>query len=129
MATKFVVDSNLKLVTLVADGVLERQHIADYLRALRRDPAFHPEFSELVDLSNVEESRITAKDQEELATLDPYAREAKRAFVAPQDVLYGYCRMYQMISDQPNIGVFRTKAEAFRWLGLFDDESRSAGAS
>jgi hypothetical protein len=45
--------------------------------------------------------------------VDPFSREARRAFVAPRAATFRTIRMYQMArDDDSSIAVFRTMAEA-----------------
>jgi hypothetical protein len=48
---------------------------------------------------------------------------ARMAFAAPEDVWFGFGRMYQALRDESSveIGVFRSLCEAEHWLGLPDE--------
>jgi hypothetical protein len=51
--------------------------------------------------------------------VDPFSREARRAFVAPRAATFRTIRMYQMArGDDSSIAVFRTMAEAKHCLVL-----------
>jgi hypothetical protein len=51
--------------------------------------------------------------------VDPFSREARRAFVAPRAATFRTIRMYQMArGDDSSIAVFRTMAEAKHCLSI-----------
>jgi len=71
------------------------------------------------DLSSItaDEIRALASGVKKLA----HSREGgKTAIVAPEDISYGFGRMYQIFAEIyaqiADIGVFRSKLEAERWL-------------
>lgn len=116
MAHRYVIDQARGLVTVVFSGEISATDVAEYLVTLRDDPEYRREFSEFVDLSEVQRSSINAADFERLGGLDPFSKASRRAFVAPQDSLFGMCRMYELVSELPNLRAFRTHAEAMEWL-------------
>jgi len=76
----------------------------------------------LIDTTNLTGLDLVAHDIRQIAELAERADAAwaggRWAVVAPRDLVYGMARMYQLIrSGAPyQIEVFRTHAEANRWL-------------
>jgi len=75
----------------------------------------------LVDLSEIEHSEVKAEDVQAVAA----KRKARRfpnafrcAIVAPEPAQYGYARMFQSLTDHPDIRirVFESMTEAEAWL-------------
>ena len=50
--------------------------------------------------------------------MDPFPSTSRRALVAPEGLMYGIARMYQMVQGDDNIYVFQVRDEALTWLGL-----------
>jgi hypothetical protein len=125
----FNVDSERGLVTGRFDSEVTVQDIVQYLESLKANPAFEPDFSELVDLTQVMSSEVDFQAAMMLAhDVDPFSRKARRAFVAPRAATFGTVRMYQMArGDEGSIAVFRTMDEAKHWLNI--EQSASGTAS
>ncbi|GAC1474828.1 MAG: hypothetical protein PVSMB7_30110 [Chloroflexota bacterium] len=51
---------------------------------------------------------------------DPFQGSARRALYAPRDVIYGLCRMYEMLlpGEHENFRVFRDLEKARAWVGV-----------
>jgi hypothetical protein len=47
-----------------------------------------------------------------------FPKDTARVAVAPRDLIYGLSRMYQILSDKPNIHVVRTMEEALQLLKI-----------
>ena len=83
-----------------------------------------PSLNVIWDLAEADVSSITAGEISALASgvkKLAHSREGgKTAIVAPEDVSYGFGRMYQIFAEIyaqiADIGVFRSKLEAERWL-------------
>jgi len=54
----FNVDSERRLVTMRFDSEVTVQDVVQYLESLKANPAFEPDFSELVDLTQVMSSEV-----------------------------------------------------------------------
>jgi hypothetical protein len=70
-----------------------------------------------VDLSQVEEIDLQADEFIRLADqIDPFSTDARRAFVARTSIQNHAARMHKILRTQRNIEIFRTVAEATRWI-------------
>jgi len=99
--------------------VTERE-IAWYARSLRMDPAFNPEFSEIVDLREVEELELRGEEMMELAEkIDPFSHDAKRAFVVRDSVQKHAAHMHQILRlAKENLSIFYSIEDAEQWIRL-----------
>lgn len=75
----------------------------------------------LIDLSAVERSEINAEDVQAVAARRKSRRfpnAFRSAIVAPEPAQYGYARMFQSLTDHPDIKlrVFDDLAKATAWL-------------
>jgi hypothetical protein len=111
------VDPEKQLVTVKFGKNLTVKDIERYAATLRANPLFRPNFSEIVDLTHVETLDLQADEFLRLADeIDPFSTEAKRAFVAGTSVQNHAARMHKILRTQRNIEIFRTVAEAKRWI-------------
>ena len=77
--------------------------------------------AELVDLREVTDVSLSPDTIHSSARWELHAAQARRAVVAPTDVLFGLARMYQSYVGEPaesQFRVFRTLAPALAWVGL-----------
>lgn len=116
----YVIDTARRLVLSYATGELSAEDVANHQQALANDPDFDPSFSQLSDFTQVTKFAIDAAQVISRAAENPFGPGARRAFVAPTAVGYGFSRMFQMLTDLdgPELAVFKTLAEAKAWLGL-----------
>ena len=86
------------------------------VRGLRRNPLFRPNFSEIVDLTDVEEVDLQADEFLKLAdVVDPFSLDSKRAFVARTSGQKHAARMHKILRSSRNIEIFATMEEAEEW--------------
>ena len=128
MPVTYTIDPVLRLVRTRAEGVLTEPETSELYRRIKADPAFQPTFSQLCDLTVVDEIQTSATYLRELARQTIFAPGARRAFVTSQLFHYGLARMLQSFCELEGseIGVFKSMAEAEQWLGLAPTRSESA---
>jgi len=81
------VDPARRLVSIKFIAELTVDDIGRYSRLLQSNPSFRPDFSELVDLTQVEGLDLNAGEFLKLADeIDPFSTDAKRAFVVRTSV-------------------------------------------
>ena len=106
-----------RLVVVKFGQVAGLEEIKSYAAALISDPAFRSDFSEIVDLSDVQELRLSAGDALQLAdTVDSFSADAKRAFVARTPMQVHAARMHQVLRSEERIRIFASQAEARAWI-------------
>jgi hypothetical protein len=116
---EFQIDAERHLVQVKFGERVTSEEIASYVKALRCHPAFKPTFAEIVDLREASELQLEAHDFLRLADqLDPFSREAKRAFVVRTSVQNHAARMHKILRAQRNISIFQTLEEAENWIEL-----------
>lgn len=119
-SSDYTISSAERVVFVRFGRKLTARDIAEYAAALRQDPAFDAGFSELVDLTQVEELVLGAEQAMELADhIDPFSYESKRAFVTRNPAMIHAARMHQILRRAPkNIAIFDSIEKAERWLGI-----------
>jgi hypothetical protein len=114
-----VVDPGRRLVTVKFGKKLTFGDIERYANRLRLNPSFEPDYSEIVDLTEVEELDLQADEFLKLADkIDPFSPMAKRAFVARTSVQSHAARMHKVLRTQRNIEVFGSMEGAERWVAV-----------
>jgi len=105
------------IVTVKFGKRLTIAEIEQYADTLRNDPAFHPGFSEIVDLREIEEVDLKADDFLRLADqIDPFLPTARRAFVVKSTVQTHAARMHKILRSEKSIEIFETLEEAECWI-------------
>jgi hypothetical protein len=119
VANYWIVDPKHRIVIAKFGGDLTMADAERFAADLRNNPAFDPSFSELSDLTEVENPQIDYASAARFAReSDPFSHESRRAIVAPRRSVYEVARMYQLIRNDENIVLFKTMDEAKGWLGL-----------
>jgi hypothetical protein len=113
----YTVDAEKKLVVVSFGKKLTVQQIKRYSDLLQMNPSFQTTYSEIVDLTQVEELDLQADEFLTLADkIDPFSSDAKRAFVVRTSVQNHAARMHKVLRTQRNIEIFRSMEEAERWI-------------
>jgi hypothetical protein len=118
MPVHYLIDVDRHLVRTSITGILTVDDLLTHIAELRSDPAFNPQFSEIIDVSQVEDVPLGYEDLKRVVPMDPFSTSAKRAFVIPtKNVAFGVARMYQLLQNEdPRIKIFQTEEDATRWL-------------
>ncbi len=107
-----------RLVSVRFGRQLSFRDVQTYARTLTTDTRFDPEFSEIVDLTQVEDFALSPMETMKLADLaDPFRTGAKRAFVAHTPLQMRAAHMHQLLrNDEINIRIFGSLGEAEEWI-------------
>jgi len=118
MPMDYVIDAEHRIVYSRAWGEFTKADVLAHRKRLKADPRFDSTFRQLADFSGVTRFAISAASVKALTSSDPWDSEARRAFFAPADAVFGMARMYEMLMGKStsNIGVFRRIEEAEKWL-------------
>jgi hypothetical protein len=112
-----VIDPEKGLVVVRLGKKLSFAELREYAELLRANPAFQPSFSEIADLTEVEEVDLNAGDFLKLADeIDPFSVDAKRAFVARTSTQNHAARMHKMLRGERRFEIFSTLEEAEQWI-------------
>jgi hypothetical protein len=108
------------LVLARAWDVLTSTELIAATNRIGSDPRFHPDLRQLVDFRDATDVQLDAQGVRQLAALQLFAPDARRAFVMSTDVAYGMGRMYQMLREGPRDGLrlFRDMDAAIAWVDL-----------
>lgn len=114
----YTIDRTKRMVSVKFGNALSARDIVNYASSLRDNPLFEPDFSELVDLRNVEQLPMDAEQALKLADeIDPFSLGAKRAFVAQKSAAIYAARMHMLLrNENRNIRIFESMEEATQWL-------------
>jgi hypothetical protein len=113
----FVLYPQQKLVVLTLGSRITVNVLARYARLLQEDSSFEPTFSEIADMRLVEEISLEADDMMKMADeIDPFAQEAKRAFVVRTSTQAHAARMHKILRTQRKFEIFRSLDAARRWI-------------
>jgi len=116
-AVRFVIDAERRLVIARFGKCLTATDIQVYVQNLRAHPSFNPSFSEIADISDVEELPLKGPDFLKLADrFDPFSLESKRAFIAHTPVQKHAARLHKILRSQRNFEIFQTLEEAEGWI-------------
>lgn len=116
-AVRFTIDGKRRTVLVRFSGRLTAADIQSYVQQLRAHPSFDPTFSEIADISEVEDIPLEVFDFMQLADhTDPFSAESKRAFVARSSAQEHAARMHRILRNQGHFEIFRTLEEAKRWV-------------
>ena len=116
-AAHFTVDADRRVVIVRFGKRVSFPEIKEYAEKLLAHPLFRPNYSEIVDLSHVEELQLDAEQFIKLADeVDPFSIEAKRAFVVNNSVQAHAARMHKVLRTQRHFSIFHSLDEADRWL-------------
>lgn len=119
MPARYTIDKAQRTVFMTIRGKLDMADVRDVVGRLIQDPDFDPVFQELVDARDMTLPNLFYEDFQSISDhVDPFSHQSRRAIVAPEGVLYGIARMYQLIRGGENTRVFSSRDEALAWLGL-----------
>ncbi len=122
MPFSYAVYREHRLVISTGSGRVTWEEIKERQDETKTDPAFNPEFNQLVDLRAVTGFDMTSEHARVLARRMIFSLTSKRAFVAANPAVYGVGRMWEIfteMSDNPShIRVFYDLPPALKWLDL-----------
>jgi hypothetical protein len=121
MPASVKVDVKKRIVYSSFEGMISDSDLVSHRDVLKHHPDFNPEFSEIVDFSNVTELKVTVGFINSMAKSSSlYKASSRHAVVAPHDLTFGIARMYQMLAEdtRPNVAVVRSMEEARKFVGI-----------
>jgi hypothetical protein len=120
MPATYSIDVERKLVISRAWGAITDDDVREHARVLRADPLFDPTYRQLVDMTGITKDLVDTNTKQESSHGQLFAPGVRRAWVASADYTFGMARMYSVTAERlgQTIGVFRTRSEAEKWLGL-----------
>ena len=118
MPASYSIDAERELVISRIWGAPTDDEILAHGRRLRDDPDFRPDFRQLLDMTGLEEIRISSQKVRQASRDQFFVPGVRRALVAQTDAAFGMARMYALASEAEgqNIEVFREFTAATAWL-------------
>jgi hypothetical protein len=116
----FEFDSVNKILLLRVEGRLTNELLEEMYQAGHEYWAATDPNMGIWDFSSVTEVALSTKFLRQLAYQDPVGGTLPRVIVAPNPLLFGLARMFQIIGERtrPLLQVVHTRAEAFSALGV-----------
>ena len=110
-------------------GDVSENDVVSVRERLLREPLFDPNFSHVIDFTEVNEIRVSSDFIRGFANKESiFAEGVRQIVVAPQEHIYGLARMAQILRQLRtrgmNIDVVRCKREARKSLGITDAENK-----
>ena len=128
MQIQFAISPEMRFVWCRYSGLVKMDALIAHQRQVQLLPGYEPGFRWLIDFSSASASQIRAVDLQHLVDLMAHRRAGLTklgplALLAHQDAVYGLCRMWFFMAENlfESIEVFRSEAEALKWLGLDPD--------
>ena len=119
MPVSYEIDKQRRLViATLTDPVTAADALASQEKLLK-DPDFDPSFSQIVDCTRYTASGMEASDVRRLAERSVFSPESRRAFVVPNNLAFGFGRMFEMLREgagENGIRVCRELDEAVDWV-------------
>ena len=113
----FILYPEKRLVVLTLGDRITLQLLEEYSSLLRRDPRFELTFSEIADMTAVQEIALEADEMMRMADqVDPFSPDSKRAFVVKTPTQAHAARMHKILLTHRHFEIFRSLQEAERWI-------------
>lgn len=118
MPAHYIIDIENCVVLTIFRGILTMEEAVEQRDRLHDDPAFNPDFFELVDFNAVSQTEMSYSDFTSLLAADPFSTTSKHAIVANSlNSVYGAAGMYRtMRSEKIRTRIFKTISDALHWL-------------
>lgn len=120
MPGSYLIDVARGIVFSRGWGVTTDEHIAAHAETLKADPRFDPAFRQIFDFRELTEIRVTGAGVRNVAQLNPFRRDARRAFVVSSGEAFGLTRMFGHLTDSSleEFAIFHAIEPALEWIGL-----------
>jgi len=115
----YTIDRERELVLSSGSGILTQEDVSNHMERLSTDPDFDPNFSQVLDFTNVTAVEIRPDDIRRLAERNIFSSHSRRAFVVKDDLHFGLARMYEIYRElhgEMGIRVFRNFDDAMNWI-------------
>jgi hypothetical protein len=120
MPVSYRIDQAQRLVYSRGWGAVNEAELTSHAQSLRIDPAFNPDFGQIVDFTEVTRLGASYRSIRALARLVPFSRSARRVAVIQRDLYYGIIRMYELLLEtaEGRITAVRTLDAAYELFGV-----------
>jgi len=125
MPCSYVIDKEKRLVISSAWDRITFADVINHQDQLRADPAFNPDFDQLVDATRVTAIDATLEEVKKVASRRIFSASARRAYVASRPEVFGIGRLLGahlgMGRIPQQVSIFYDLPSALKWLGLDED--------
>jgi len=120
MPIRYTIDKSRRLVVSTISGILTFAEARAHQDSLTQDPEFDRSFDQIIESLQAEGIELTSEEVRAIASRSVFSPTSKRALVAVSPTFFGVARMMQsyheLVHTGTRIEVFRTMADAYRWL-------------
>jgi hypothetical protein len=120
MPLNYVIDTQRRLVTSTASGIVTYSDLTAHQNQLKNDPEFDPTFDQLVDGIGVTKLELTTDNVRAIARQRLFAAGSRQAFATSSEFAFGMARMFELYRDSAGTGrlvkVFNGLEAAQEWL-------------
>ena len=125
MTKRHEIDPDRNLIAVEVSGTLAADEVLALRDRICADPRYRNGMNQVWDFSQVDEVAVAPADLRtmiERQSRGAFEQRVRCALVAPQDSAFGIGRMYEALSDEPDleIGVFRDRPSALEWVDSTD---------
>ena len=119
MPVFYKIDKERRVVLSTASGVVTLADAVSHMDKLSKDPDFDPSFSQISDFTHVTRIELSGEDIRRLAQRSVFSAHSRRAFIAPNETIFGVGRMFGILrglEGEKGIRIFRTLEQALDWV-------------
>jgi hypothetical protein len=119
MPAFYKIDKERRLVMSTASGVFSLADAVSHMERLSKDPDFDAAFSQIADFTQVTRIELSGDDIRRLAQRNIFSAQSRRAFIAPDETIFGIGRMFEILrglEGEKGIRIFRTLEQALDWV-------------
>jgi hypothetical protein len=120
MPASYEIDPSRRLVITRLEDPVTEDEVNDHNQRLRTDPAFNPDYRQLVDMTGLTEIVVSTRMINQTSLDHFFNPGTLRAFVASSDAIFGMSRKFALQAEGAGqtIHVFRDLRKAEEWLGV-----------
>ncbi len=119
MPFTYRIDKEHQLVIGIGKGIVTKQMMLEYRQAIISDKDFNPSYDFIEETKDITDFQMSSVDLQEFAQVFIFNKEARRARIAVNDLIFAVSRMYEAyreLNQMDNFCVFRDIKAALRWI-------------
>ncbi len=122
MSCTYFIDHQRRLVITTGSGRVTVAEIKSHREQLVADPDFHPDFDQLIDMTEVSALDLSMDEAKSAGRHPHFSSKSRRAWVATTPDIFAMGRLMaahdELARGPAHVGVFYERAAALQWLGL-----------
>ncbi|MGB7439403.1 MAG: hypothetical protein WBR26_21310 [Candidatus Acidiferrum sp.] len=119
MSAYFKIDKERRLVISTLSGAFTLADGLAHQERLLKDLDFNPNFSQLLDCTQITKVELKPEDVRRLAQRSIFSSDSHRAILVGSDLLFGLARMFMIFREtlgEKGIRIFYNRDEALYWV-------------